>query len=656
MAIFNLDNISDIIRNTLNQKFYFLKEKKIEKGTDLDLIYQIQPIQGFKPESRFWHLGDGYGTCIHLFAAPEKVSRFWLYQLYKLENVITTFDVRALNVNDTKEKIKRSMDENISRLNTDDVLQYKDAQINIDKLDELLDEMNRTGIVLALDMRVYVYGRSFYEMEKNVETVMQQLAENGFTNYGRCLNEQTNEYLSLFVSPTQNLKTLSGRQGIPVPAHIMAQALPFYYVGLNDPNGYYVGDAYTSSGIGTVVWNPFYKDKYRASYDAILCGEKGTGKSTTLKNLIEMNVATGNRVRVIDVTGEFENVIKNLNGIVIKFDSDGSTGKLNLLEILKMDENDTLNYTQHISKMSHIFRLMCPDYTQSDVDEFKIILKKLYVKFGLIQSEDALNFEGLTGLPNNKYPIFNDLLNLINEEILTYESVKSETAKYKIQILLKIRSSIESLITSYGSLFNGYTNIPNIVDADAVSFDISKVTGIEQNVFDMQLFNVLSMAYDSCMAIGTKMKKLHDAGAINDIDIVHHVIIIDECHMSINARQPYAIKTMLDIMRQDRKFYIGVYLATQNIADMCRSSDDNATKDIKTLFELCQYKLMFRQDAATKVDLQNAFSDILTNLQIKNITKLENRELFLILSPKESIRFTAKAIPAYKLAYYGGGA
>lgn len=642
-----------MIRYVINNKFLFLKQQRLDEGADLNLMYNIQPLFGIKPEDTYWRLGDAYMTCIHIYSAPEEIQRHWLYDLFKLDNVITTVDIRPLKVVDTKEAIKRQIDENKSREGTNDVLEYEDITDNVDKMYNLLNEIRKNGnIMLGVDLRVYVMGQSFFEMEQNVERVQFLLSDYEFKEFGRNLNEQKEEYLSLFVSPGYIQKTLSARAGLPVPSNIMALGMPFHYVGWQDPNGFYLGDTENYNDYGSVIFDPFHLDRLRTCYDAFISGVKGTGKSTMIKDIIEHVVAMGNGARIIDVTGEFEGVVRNMGGVIVKFDSEGRIGILNLLEILRMDENDTKNYHMHVSKMDLIYRFLSPSCSEQEVKMFKAILKKLYVKFGIISSEDDNKFDGITGLEHTKYPIFSDYLNLVDEEIKSLENEESAVKEYTIKILLAIKLTLEDLVKNYGSIFNGYTTIKSFEHADLVSYDLSDIVGMD--IFDMQLFNVLSMAYDSCMTVGTKMKYLYDNKKIRLENVKHHLLILDESYISINAEKPFAVKRIREIMSLCRKFFIGVYLITPKISDICKAN--TVSDDIKDLFMQCQYKMIFRQEALSVPDIEAAFSHILTPVQIEEVPKLDKRELYLVLSSAQTIRMKMKEVPDYKLAYYGGGA
>jgi hypothetical protein len=654
----NLGNTANIFKDVMNKLFPFMSKKEAEEY-DERLLYKIQPLGGVKPHENFLTFGSGYVTCIHIYAAPEVISRHWLYPLFQLDNVIPTVDIRPLKSSRVKEKIKKTYEEHFTRYNdARDIIEAKDADSAMSRLEKLLDEVNQLGnVVLAVDLRLFISGRTFYELEEKVDEVERQIAKKGFAEFNRNINEQTTEFLSLFTSSEDMQKTLSARAGIPVPANVLAQALPFYYAGMQDSRGYWLGSTYTTSGEGCVFFDPNYIDGYfRTSYDLLICGKKSSGKSTTLKTLVEQQVATGNRIRIIDVTGEFGKLVTTLGGVVVKMDGSKDGGILNPLEILRMGDNDTQNYLKHISKLGLMYRLKKPDCKDNEISMFKKLLKKLYVKFGIIPTENTQVFENITGLNSKKYPIFSDLLVLVCDELNKLNDETTVEAEYNINVLCDIKSVIEEIVGSLGALFNGHTSIPDIVDADVVAFDIQEVSKMGGTTYDMQLFNVLTMAYDSCMSLGIKMKELYDTGKIKSEDIVHHLIILDESQKSINYTKPFAVDYIFDVMSQDRKYFIGVALSTQNLTNVCSENDDAVSTQIKALFELCQYKMIFNQSASAIPAIQKTFQNILTPEQISRIPYLKKREMLFVVSPVQTIQLTCKEVPKERLSYYGGGA
>lgn len=655
------------VNNGLNRLKYLIDNSPIMKTNthakddrDLKMIYKIQPTGNLKPRDNYAVLGDGYVACIHVYTVPDSLVRSWMFQLCNKYNVITSIDIQTIDSGEAKESLNKAINEYDSRIN--DMNQNKrsvekDALNSYYRLDSLLDELSVMGNSLkVLHFRLFVYARTFAELQDNVSRIEGELEDNGYVKYATNVNEVINDIKSFLVPSSEQQKTLSARKGIPCPSNIAAYGLPFHFVGWKDPHGFYFGDTPNSAGYGLVLFDPYALSKHRTSYDGVVVGDKGSGKSTTLKMMMEYQLITGNKVRIIDVTSEFNDITERYGGIVINMD--GSGGMLNPLQILRMEEDDSKNYMMHISKMSVMYQLKNPQAKQDVVDLFKSFLKEVYIKKGIITVNEFGDtiYTGCTSLPPKSYPIYTDVQKLLARRIrkLEKEAQTQESSRIQIEKYLEIKSTIDDIVENYGSIFNGHTSIGNLMDANIICFDIRAISDMEPSIFDMQLFNVLSMAYDSCMTIGVDMKRKYDKRQIDLDDVVHHTIYVDECHKTINSQKLFAVRRMLDILRQDRKYFIGVWFATQNIADMFPNSKD-ISDELKTMFSLCQYKLIFKQDETATDLISKVLGARISPYQLINVPRFGKSECLLNIG-NNTIQMTCKRLDSQTLSYYGGGA
>lgn len=654
----SIGNFIERIRYKFNNS-KLIKGSNYEKSeTDLELLYNIQPVGNLKAHDKYISLGDSYEACIHIYSAPS-TSYNWLFRLCYHTNVIMTYDIETIDKSEAINNLNRSITEQESR--ADDARKRSDAKEAIStaqRLDQLLEELQLLGNSLKeLHIRLYVYARSYLELEERILKIEKRLEEDGFDSYAVNVNEQLSEFKSLYLPIDIQKKSLVSRTGIPCPSELLAQGLPEHYIGWDDRNGFYLGDTPYNAGYGPVFFNPTILDSYRQSYDGFICGDKGSGKSTTIKMLIENNVINGHKVRILDVTGEYKGITKHYGGLVIKPDGETGSDILNPLEILKVDESEGQNYLKHISKMALIYRLKSPNASENEIAVFKDLLSVLYEKEGVINPDLDFDQQQITGLSPEAYPIYSDLLDLIHQQIGINEVMakEKEQAKNRLKYLFNIEIQINDIVRNYSALFNRHTTVKNLMDADIIDFDLSKIATMEPSIFDMQLFNVISIAYDSCLSVGVEMKNAYDSGRLSLDEVTRFFIYIDECHRTINSNKPYAVEYIIDMMRQDRKYFGSVYLATQNITDMVPSSGDNMDS-LKSVFALCQYKFIFHQDANGAEVCSRAFDEkTLTANQKKKIPFLEKREV-LINVGVNTFQCKCKLLDRETLAYYGGGA
>ncbi|MEH7609326.1 type IV secretion system protein VirB4, partial [Priestia megaterium] len=100
------------------------------------------------------------------------------------------------------------------------------------------------------------------------------------------LNEQEYEWESLITHFDMQKKYPNKRKGKEIPALALAGGFPFHFTHLDDPYGTYQGTTRTG---GSVIFDLFHKDQQRKSYNAVLMGLMGAGKSTFLKKVTTDN-------------------------------------------------------------------------------------------------------------------------------------------------------------------------------------------------------------------------------------------------------------------------------------------------------------------------------------------------------------------------------
>ncbi|MDK3224166.1 ATP-binding protein, partial [Clostridium perfringens] len=167
-----------------------------------------------------------------------------------------------------------------------------------------------------------------------------------------------------------------------------------HYVELNDPTGMFMGTSITG---GNVIFDLFIKNEQRKSYNALAIGVMGSGKSTLLKKLSNNNAIVNNTLRILDITGEFKDLVNELEGKIVALD--GSNGMINPLQIFATMINENTNevqveqsYMQHMSKVSMIYNFLSPEATQEEIREFERLLHDFYIIYG-IEREKATSYK-----------------------------------------------------------------------------------------------------------------------------------------------------------------------------------------------------------------------------------------------------------------------
>lgn len=633
-------------------------KSSVKKETkDMYLLERIQPQGGLSfRDEKFVSSGSGYEACLHIYEYPQSISDYWLSSLCNINDTIAIVDIATDDVISVKKNLNKSMKEqNLRYMEAKDFEEKFDAQQRYQEMQKLYQDISSMGeIVKLLQIRIFVTDRSLEKLEDKVKTIMSKLEGDSYkpTIF---LNETKVEWLSMFRPYHIQQETLFSTYGQPLQSMAVAAGNPFHFSALEDENGDYMGN--TPCG-GNVIYDEFMKTSTRLSYNSLVVGTMGSGKSTLLKKRFLSRAIRGDYVRAFDITGEFSMLTKILGGKVIKLD--GSAGILNPLEILRSGETEGQSYMRHISKMSTIYRFLAgADLSSEEIIDFENLLKELYEKFSLNSPNKADNIQ-VTGLPAKRYPTFSDFLALVKDKIQTlqnqsYTKMEMVLVEKHLASYDKIRKVIDNIVSNYGDIFDGHTSIDNISDEQIVTFDMSIIKEMKDEVFDAQIFNMVSFCWDNCVTNGKIMKKNYESGLVGWEEVIRFLIIIDESHRWINTQKSHAVDQILIYMREARKFFGGILLASQSIRDyVSEGSSSEAINKIKTLFELTQYKFIFYQNSNVLPLIDKIFTGILTQSQRDRIPNLEMGETILCIDSDRNLEFKIYLTDQEEKIFSGG--
>lgn len=634
------------------------KEKRTKKPErDMNLLNEIKPAGGitFK-DVKYITTGSGYEGCIHIYKFPENIDTYWMAKVCNINGTVALVDISTDKMSEVKKNLNKSMKEQVGRkIGARDFAELYDADKRLDEMKRMYDEIQSYNEVIKLvHIRIFLADRSFESLEKKIKNIMDKLeTDSGFltTIY---LNESKSEYKSMTRSYKKQKEEMFFPKGQSLTATGVAHGDPFHFSSLDDETGEFLG---TTPCGGNVLLDIFQKTSTRLYYNFLAIGEMGSGKSTLLKKQFKSNAIKGNYVRTFDISGEFTILTKTLGGKVIKLD--GSEGILNPLEILKAGDDENISFTRHISKVSTFYKFLVGGSVDAEeIAEFEDVLKQLYSNFGL-WSDDRRNIQ-CTGLPAASYPTFTDYLNFLTESMEEMQNEKYSHLEEKVivkTLLLrdKIRKVIKNIVDTYGTLFDGHTSIDNILDEQIVTFDISTLKELKDEVFDAMIINMISLCWDNCVTNGKLMLNMLREGKIKLWDVTRFLILIDESHRWLNAKKTHALDLVSVYLREARKYFGGIGLASQRAADYVpEGSDSDAVNKLKNIFELTQYKFVFRQSSNAKKLLYQIFDGELTGTQIEKIPKLEIGQCILLISGDKNIEFKVHLTKDEDMLFSGG--
>lgn len=635
------------------------RKKQSTKATDridLPLFSYIQPQGGITfAAPNYITTGDGYTKIIHIYRLPTRLDDYWLSDITRQKDCITVIDASTRDKREVQKNINRALQEEFSReQHATNYQEIYDSQKRQHQLQLMYDEVKSMGeVVKMMHFRIFVSGKSLVSVEEQCGEIMENLEADEYMPT-ILLNEGEREWKSLWQSYTRQAAEPFAIKGLSLMTEQIAGGYPFKFSSLEDDCGDLLG--FTGCG-GCVVYDEFAKTDRRKHYNTLAVGDMGSGKSTFLKKRFRSRAERGDFVRCFDISGEFTQLTREFGGKIIK--CDGQHGLLNPLEILRSGDDDGTNYVRHISKVSAFYQCLVPGTTYETLIDLQNILRSLYERFELVPGEG----KRITGLPANRYPTFSDLAAYIKEEmdVKTDEAAKADDVRKALLIqevsqLNSIYKAISSLVRNYGQMFDGHTTIDNIVDEKIVTFDISTIKDLD-NIFVAQLFNMTYFCWDNAVANGGYMKAQYESKALSFEDVVRFLIIIDKSHRWINAKFEFILDLIIVILREARKYFVGVTLASQSIRDYApEGSSSEAIEKLKIIFELTQYKFIFKQDSSVLPLIDKLFGGVLSPWQREKIPYLEQGETILSIAGDRNIFFKVWLSKQYEEQLFAGGA
>lgn len=637
---------------SIKEKFNFINKKESNhfknSDFDLDFISKIQPIGNIIFKENYVRKGDGFETCIEIYDYPETVRNFWLRTITNsnVENLIVTIDISTMDNEIVDKVLEENLKENRYRKNnerniTDRLKSNTDYQKSILLHDKLYS--NSINIKLV-KIRIFLFDKSLKNLESEVVKLLNYLNSKSF-KASIFLNELEYEYKSIYHPFKYQANSFyNKRNGKEITSETLGAGLDYNFSYLHDENGLIYG---TTKGGGYVIFNPFLKNEQRKSYNGILMGKMGSGKSTFLKKLALNNYILGTKIRCFDASGEFKHLVKKSKGKMINLNNPNNI--INPLQIYKCSlnnssndediednlENETENeirnkyYQNHLSKFQIFFRYLSPNLDETYFDELSILLDDFYKKinfYKIVNGEKI--FIDITKLNSNEYPILSEFLTYINT---IYNDETDNLRKERLNVL---ELKLKTIVNVYGMLFNGYSTI-DIQEENLVVFNIKELATLPNNIFSAVIFNILNILWQE-MINNVDISKY--GNNIEDVKLNNYLVIIDEAHRILNDDlDNKTIKFFIDFEREARKYLGAIWLSYHTIDDAIKN--DNIKKEINKIFNLSQYKVIFEQDIQLKEKLINVFKDSITETEIDKISRFQIGECLLSLNTDNNIIF-----------------
>lgn len=627
-----------------------------QQGYDLNFISAIQPEGGIRFYDKHATTGGNFFTYITIISYRKDPNLLWLYQICGNDFTICKVDVHTEKIDKIRNQLNRSITEKQDqarkgRFQTDMDSAYQE-QLD---LRELAGQFySGAEIPKAIRIQIKVYANTEAALQSRVSEIKRVLSGDGYsgTIYQFTLPEQFNSWSESFSEMNTSLVTPAATT---MGAAVIGGGVLFQGEDLTDAHGTLYGRTSTK---GPFVFDRFAHTTERTSYNMLVLGQMGSGKSTFLKMNEKSDFDRGYFVRIIDKAGEYTRLVKSQGGVVINLD--GKEGMINPLQVLasatidndQKTVDEMASFRQHIANVLVLFsNVMNNQIDETTKQEFSSLLQHFYVSYGLLPADWQKHPEKIhiTGLQPREYPILSDFRKYV-EKITTNEFLDQihATAKRR-NSYEQINVALDNMIENYGNLFDGHSSLRDLNNVQIVSFDTSSISKMEPNIYHAQLFSTLNLIQNQAVINGLKQIDKKDK------DRQYFSIYFDECHNIINPQNMIAVQQIVNMSREFRKYFAGITFATQDLGAMLPDNVSTADLELlKSIVLFCQYKVTFRHEAGQLEKLQRLLGSTLSDTDYEQIPKEEQGQCIVTIGTTQ--RYHIQVEPSeLELALFNGG-
>ncbi|RPF43383.1 uncharacterized protein DUF87 [Hydrogenoanaerobacterium saccharovorans] len=600
--------------------------KVIEDNTLINLITPV----GLTFQKDSVTVGEIKGSIYGAYKYPQKVGYGWIADIASEKNAITTItyypdDSLLEGLSDSVKKYKEKA------ANAKTALEYSRATRAAECANEMVTKIdsNNESIGQISILTMPLCTKENEEAIQAVDRSVKSAYMRNFIKLHKMSREQEQAYkaMSPYYANQPQIDTMLKRI---MPLSTVVGGFPFASSGFVDDNGYYWG---LNSEKGLMALDAWCRGGDRTNSNFAVLGKSGTGKSTFIKHLIEIEYMRGTRILIIDPEGEYAKITTMLGGQVLN--ATGGKGarsnplefkaapKLNKDDIKDDDDKKADLYKDsigalalHLKTLEVFYRLYKPSLTDAQSDLLKQVLIELYLKFGITWNTDV------TKLKSTDYPIQSDLLELLKEK------AKDKASPYKSDYDQLVLYFTDIAQGGDSFIWNGHSTINS--NSNVICFDTNELQNVSPNIKGAQYYNLTTWCWN-------EMTKNPNERVL---------LICDEAHLMIDKRVPEALYFLKSASKRCRKFTSGIVVASQSVVDFL--ADEIKAAGQALLDQPC-YKVLFGTDGQNLTETANLFN--LTNPQIELLEKQEIGVGITIVG-KNKMK-TYFDLPDYKFEFMG---
>lgn len=206
------------------------------------------------------------------------------------------------------------------------------------------------------------------------------------------------------------------------------------------------------------------------------------------------------------------------------------TPGIDLEDDMRVETDEVGSFSQNQAKLNINYRQLRKNkVSEEEMTDFDLSIFDFYCDKGIWGEERE---KDITSLSEDEYPTLGEYLTFIfnRKEIETDPSTKDN-----LNIIYKTMLNLQR---QYGHIFDGHTTFPDLMNEQIVFYDISSLSQFSEQIFDIQIYNTLTIIWADMMKNGQKEKAKFDSNTANWDELTRFVVILDEVHNYLNLKKP----------------------------------------------------------------------------------------------------------------------
>lgn len=515
------------VTRTLKYKKLPKEKTWVDNTIDYDeLKNEIAP-DIIQEEWDYIRLGGNFCRTIAVINYPNTVKPNWLQRLYRFRgNLSITTHLVPKEADKIINSISRSIEEYESRLSTSiNPRRRQDTEMKLESSKQMLRKLMENDNNNIFDVHLYLHLQTEdkEELKRLTKALKRDLSKAGLKFHIPHTNMMPAFRSSLPIMQNE-LPELTYRN---MDCSAISSFFPFDEAVITSDSGIIKGVDTQGNTVLVDIW------KFR-SYNELIIGATGTGKSFALALFILRDFMQGVKIFSLDPDGKSGPIIESINGQNIMI-SNMSEVRINPLEIfyVKPDKESSHVSLLHekIGRLKTFFKLIKNDLTPLEVSIIETALIETYKDKGIDWDTDFSKKDV------KDFPTFTDL----------YEKMKTmdEPGLSHFLSIFKMYA-----IGSNSNLFNGHTNVD--LKGDVINFDLSHLDP-KGDLRGPAMYIILTYLWDRITSDDKTRKRLY----------------VDEAH-TLKEGENF----LFDCYKMARKHMCGITCASQNVRDFIKGGDE----------------------------------------------------------------------------------